>query len=50
MLQVQSAPQLKYLYEAIADYAKRVKGGEKPMEEEKQGLLPEDSDDYVLND
>ena len=50
IFQVQSEPQLKYLYEAIADYAKRVQRGEKPMGDEKDVLLPEDNDDYVLDD
>ena len=51
--QVQSAAQHKYLYEAIADYAKRVQKGEKPMDNEEQSLLPEGDegdDDYVLED
>ena len=38
------------MYEAIADYAKRVQRGEKPMGDEKDVLLPEDNDDYVLDD
>ena len=39
------------MYEAIADYAKRVQRGEKPMDDEQQTLLPDDNnDDYVLED
>ena len=52
--QVQSAAQHKYLYEAVADYARRVQRGEKPMDNEEQTLLSGDNgdayDDYVLED
>ena len=42
------------MYEAIADYGKRVQRGEKPMDNEEQTLLPNNNDDYnddyVLDD
>ena len=45
-LQVQSDAQYKYLYEAVAEYAKRVQKGEKPLDREEDKLL--DNGDYVL--
>ena len=45
-LQVQSDAQYKYLYEAVAEYAKRVQKGEKPLDREEVKLL--DNGDYVL--
>ena len=45
-LQVQSDAQYKYLYEAVAQYAKRVQKGEKPLDREEDKLL--DNRDYVL--
>ena len=45
-MQVQSDAQYKYLYEAVAEYAKRVQKGEKPLDREEDKLL--NNGDYVL--
>ena len=50
VLQVQSSAQYKYLYEAVADYAKRVEKGEKPTDNEEDTLLNEGQDDYLMED
>ena len=47
-LQVQSDAQYKYLYEAVAAYAKRVRNGEKPLGSEDDKLLS--GDEYVMDD
>ena len=44
-LQVQSDAQYKYLYEAVAAYAKRVRNGEKPSDD-----LVKPYDPYDLGD
>ena len=49
-MQVQSSAQYKYLYEAVADYAKRVEKGEKPTDNEEDTLLNEGQDDYLMED
>ena len=45
---MQSDAQYKYLYEAVAEYAKRVRKGEKPLGNENEKLL--NGDDYVIDD
>ena len=47
-LQVQSDAQYKYLYEAVAEYAKRVQKGEKPLEREEDFVIENENDDYSL--
>ena len=55
-LQVQSDAQYKYLYEAVAAYAKRVRKGEKPLGNEDDKLpngdewQPLNGDEYVIDD
>ena len=45
---MQSDAQYKYLYEAVAAYAKRVRKGEKPLGNENDKLL--NGDEYVIDD